>query len=172
MVEFLGRRLLEAEDLAALRIHAGHDVLDGAVLAGGVHRLKNQQHRPGVVGVNEFLDFGELLPVLLQDLQRALLDFVAAAELLRLFRAGPVGGEFLQVNLGARGDVNSLTNFCLIMVVDVLLLRDERHRRWVARFDFTEVISFAADDGVPGIAAPTRARLLRDHRLSAVRSKP
>ena len=67
MVEFLGRRLLEAEHLAALWIHAGHDVTNGAVLAGGVHRLKNQQHRVGVAGVNEFLDLGELFAVLLQD---------------------------------------------------------------------------------------------------------
>ena len=43
VLQFLGARLLEAENLAALRIDPGHHVLDGAVLAGGVHRLKDQQ---------------------------------------------------------------------------------------------------------------------------------
>src|SRR6476659_7007244 len=42
VVEFLRRRLLEAEHLTALWIHARHDVTNGAVLAGGVHCLKNQ----------------------------------------------------------------------------------------------------------------------------------
>ena len=45
---FVGRRL-EGEDLAALRVDAGHDVLDGAVLAGGVHGLEDQQHGPAIV---------------------------------------------------------------------------------------------------------------------------
>jgi hypothetical protein len=33
----------ETDNLAALRIDAGHDVPDGPVLAGSVHRLKNQE---------------------------------------------------------------------------------------------------------------------------------
>ena len=61
VVEFLGRRLLEAVDLAALRIHARHDVLDRAVLAGGVHRLEDDQHRIAVVGVEQFLRVAEIL---------------------------------------------------------------------------------------------------------------
>src|ERR1039458_263328 len=36
--------MLEAEHLAALWIHAGHHMPDGAVFPGGIHRLKNQQH--------------------------------------------------------------------------------------------------------------------------------
>ena len=43
VLQFLGAGLFEAEDLAALRIDAGHDVPDSAVLAGGVHALENQQ---------------------------------------------------------------------------------------------------------------------------------
>ena len=45
MVELLGRGLLERGDLAALRVHPGHDVLDGAVLAGGVHGLEDHEER-------------------------------------------------------------------------------------------------------------------------------
>ena len=43
MVQLLGPRMLEAVDLAALRIHARHHVLDGAVLARGIHGLKDHQ---------------------------------------------------------------------------------------------------------------------------------
>ena len=48
VLQFLGARLFETENLTALRIDPGHDVPDGAVLAGGVHRLKNQQQRIAV----------------------------------------------------------------------------------------------------------------------------
>jgi hypothetical protein len=41
MFQFLGARLLEAENLAALRINPRHDVPDRAILTGSVHRLKN-----------------------------------------------------------------------------------------------------------------------------------
>ena len=46
MIEFLARGLLEAEDLATLRIYARHHVLDCAVLASRIHGLKNHQDRP------------------------------------------------------------------------------------------------------------------------------
>ena len=47
-LQFLGARLLETENLAALRVDPGHDVPDGAVLAASVHPLKNQQQRIAV----------------------------------------------------------------------------------------------------------------------------
>ena len=55
VVEVLRRGLLEREHLAALRIHARHHVLDRAVLAGGVHRLEDEQQRPAVLGVEHLL---------------------------------------------------------------------------------------------------------------------
>ena len=39
--QFFGARLFKAKNLATLRIYAGHDVPDGAILASGVHTLKN-----------------------------------------------------------------------------------------------------------------------------------
>src|ERR1035437_3108721 len=45
MFQLFSARLFETENLAALRIDPGHDVPDGAVLAGSVHPLKNQQQR-------------------------------------------------------------------------------------------------------------------------------
>ncbi len=47
--------LFEAEDLAALRVHAGHHMADRAVFAGDVHALKDQQQRPMVGGVVQLL---------------------------------------------------------------------------------------------------------------------
>ena len=68
VLQFLGARLLEAEDLAALRIDAGHDVPDGAVLAGGVHALEDQQQRMAVGRVVEALQRAQLLNVFPQEL--------------------------------------------------------------------------------------------------------
>ncbi len=59
MVEILGRGRFEGGDLAALRVDAGHDMLDGAILARGVHRLENQEHRPFVLRVELVLQFAE-----------------------------------------------------------------------------------------------------------------
>ena len=59
--------MLEAEDLTALRVDAGHHVLDHAVLAGGIHRLKNQQQRVAVVRVEQVLAIGQLLDVIRQQ---------------------------------------------------------------------------------------------------------
>jgi hypothetical protein len=51
VVELFAARGLERVHLAALRIDPRHHVLDRAVLAGGVHRLEDQQHAPLVLGV-------------------------------------------------------------------------------------------------------------------------
>ena len=46
-------------NLAALRINARHDVLDGAVLPGRIHRLENEQDRPFILGIELVLQFGQ-----------------------------------------------------------------------------------------------------------------
>ena len=55
---FFARRL-ERMHLAALRIDAGHHVLDDAVLARGIHALQHDQHRPLALGVQHLLLFRE-----------------------------------------------------------------------------------------------------------------
>src|SRR4029077_15461664 len=80
--------------------------------------------------------------------------------------------NFFRSTLEPGATLNSLTNFCLIMAVDVLLLRDERHRRWVEHLISLKSRSLLANDGVPCTAAPTRAHLLRDYCPSVVRSMP
>ena len=58
--QFGGAGMLEAEHLAALRIDPGHHVLDGAVLSGGIHRLKDQQDGVAVGGVEQLLARAQL----------------------------------------------------------------------------------------------------------------
>ena len=55
VIELLGRRRLEREDLDALRVDAGKDMLDRAVLSRRVHGLEDQQHTPLVLGVEGLL---------------------------------------------------------------------------------------------------------------------
>ena len=50
-----GAGVLETEHLAALRIDARHHVLDGAVLAGCVHGLKDQQQCVAIGSVLQLL---------------------------------------------------------------------------------------------------------------------
>lgn len=45
VVQLFRTRLLEAEDLAAFRVDAGHDVPDSPVFSAGIHALKDQQER-------------------------------------------------------------------------------------------------------------------------------
>ena len=42
-------------NLAALRIHARHHVLDRPVFAGRIHRLEDEQHRPAILRVEHVL---------------------------------------------------------------------------------------------------------------------
>jgi hypothetical protein len=44
---------------AALRVEAGHDVADDAVLAGGVHPLQHDQQRPAPICIEALLQPGE-----------------------------------------------------------------------------------------------------------------
>ncbi len=55
MVQFKGARMLVAKDLAALRIDAGHDVLDGAVLAGRIHGLEDDEQCELIGGIQALL---------------------------------------------------------------------------------------------------------------------
>ena len=67
VLQFLGARLFETKNLAALRIDPGYDVPDGAILAGGVHSLKNQQQRIAVGRVVKALQRTQLLDVFSQE---------------------------------------------------------------------------------------------------------
>jgi hypothetical protein len=57
----------EGGDVAALRVDAGEDVADGAIFAGGVHALEDDEQSFGLTGVEDVLQVGELLAMLDQD---------------------------------------------------------------------------------------------------------
>ena len=67
MFQFLGARLFETENLAALRIDPGHDVPDGAVLAGSIYPLKDQQQRIAVGRVVKALQRIQLFNVVSEE---------------------------------------------------------------------------------------------------------
>src|SRR6266478_9207633 len=71
-------------DLTTLRVDAGKYGFDGAVLAGRVHALKDQQHRPAVLRVKSLLKIAQAFSVGLEDLFRLVL--VEAALLVGLVR--------------------------------------------------------------------------------------
>src|ERR1041385_3178572 len=73
VIELFGARRLERIDVAALRIDAGHHMLDGAILAGGIHCLEDDQERPAILRVEPLLQLGEALDVTRKQLARALL---------------------------------------------------------------------------------------------------
>ena len=56
--------MLKTMDLAALRIDAGHHMLDGAVFAGGIHALENNQHGIAVRRIKKILQRAHLRDVL------------------------------------------------------------------------------------------------------------
>ncbi len=73
VLQFLGTRLFETEDFAALRVNAGHYVPDGAILARRVHPLKHQQQGIAAGGVVEVLQRTQSRDVLVQEFLIALL---------------------------------------------------------------------------------------------------
>src|ERR1700730_3386164 len=84
MIKLMRRRLLERMNLTALRIDAVEDGLDGAVLAGRIHSLKNQQQRPAILCVKLFLKVLQPSPVGFEDLFTLVL--IEAALLIGLVR--------------------------------------------------------------------------------------
>src|SRR5438445_845035 len=78
VLQLLGARMFETEDLAALGIDAGHHVLDGAVFSRRIHGLKNQQHRIAHVGVEEALQLAQFRLMFFEKFLILILRFVEA----------------------------------------------------------------------------------------------
>ncbi len=78
MVELLGARLLEGEDLAAGGVDAGHDGANGPILACGVHRLEDEEQRVAVVGVEPALEVVEFVDAVLEGARISALVGLAA----------------------------------------------------------------------------------------------
>ena len=74
MLDLDGARVAEAVYRAALRVNTGEHVLDAAILAGGVHGLKDDQQRLAAGSVEALLQVAHTLDVLLE--QRLVLALV------------------------------------------------------------------------------------------------
>jgi len=76
--------LLERKDIDPLRIDARHDVLDRAILARRVHRLEDEQQRPGILGVENVLLHCEPFRTAFKKLRRLLLIHLEPAGVARI----------------------------------------------------------------------------------------
>ena len=65
--QLVGTGLFETENLAACRIDSRHDVANGAILAGSVHPLKNEQQCIAVGRVMKLLQRAQLLNVFFKE---------------------------------------------------------------------------------------------------------
>ena len=85
----------ELGDVATLRVDAGEDVADGAVFAGRVHALKDDEQGLGLAGVEDVLKVGELFAMFGEDGFGGPFGFEVAG----------VGGRyFVEPNFGVRLD--------------------------------------------------------------------
>ena len=78
--QFLGGRLLERRHSTALGVHRTQDVVDRPVLARRVHPLQADQEGAPSIGVEQLLQFAQLLLVLLNLLGRFLVALVVVLE--------------------------------------------------------------------------------------------
>jgi hypothetical protein len=104
VVELLGRRFPERPDVDALRVHAGHHVLDRGVLAGGVDRLEDDEHGVPARRPQQRLRVPQLL-----DARREPLACggpqLGVGEARELVAAGP--GRVAVVEVGGRAGVDA-----------------------------------------------------------------
>ena len=104
VIKILSRGRFERVDLAGLRIHSRHHVLDGPIFAGCIHRLKDQEHSPLVLGVELVLQFGQGQDSGGQRLLRSWLVFLLG-ELKRVVRI-----DILQAKVLPFGDAKRFGN--------------------------------------------------------------
>src|SRR5579863_2334180 len=68
VIQVFWRGRLEGIDLAALRIHSRHYVLDGAVFSSSVHGLKNQEDAATILSIELVLIVGHFDDALCEEL--------------------------------------------------------------------------------------------------------
>jgi hypothetical protein len=84
VIEFGGTGVFEAVDLAALGVHSGHHVPDGAVLASRIHRLENQEDGVAVTCVKKSLQAAQFLDLIFQEFVVLLLRLVHRLDACRV----------------------------------------------------------------------------------------
>ena len=121
VLQFLVRRLLEAEHLAALRVEARHDVFDRAVFAGRIHRLQHDQHGICIASPEQLLGCGELFAILLENLHRPFFHGRFAG-LFQFRGVSPTGIAIFQANFLPGSTQNWSISSGLIIYCRLLLL--------------------------------------------------
>src|SRR5713226_2610428 len=112
-------------DLAALRVDARKDRLDGTVLAGRIHALQDQQHRPAVLRIKFFLKILQAFQVGFEDLLGLVLDeFILLIGLVRLEMELTRSVETERLDKGFQLDPERLRR---------LLAHDLRSSDWLVR---------------------------------------
>ena len=102
---------LKLNTSAALRVDPRHDVLDGAVLPGRVHRLEHDQNRVDVVGIEpllrlrkrfeRFFDQEGQIGLRLRSSRLGLLELAGARPAgIMIFQAHPTAGSYAKQPLG------------------------------------------------------------------------
>jgi hypothetical protein len=89
-------------------------MLDGAILAGGIHGLEDEQHGPAVLRVKDVLQFGERLDTVFQSFLGAGLVF--RREIARISRIDILETKLFAVSNAIRfgnlpGDFDDLFGF-------------------------------------------------------------
>lgn len=69
----LGGRDFEGGDRATRRVHAGHDVFDGAILARGIHPLQDDEDRVLLLGIKQIVEFLQVARVFVLGSERRFL---------------------------------------------------------------------------------------------------
>ena len=106
MLELLGGGLLERLHIATLRVHPRHDVLDGPVLAGGVHGLEDDQQGVAVARPQQLLGRRQLIDVGLEVLLGHPLGLLLAGP--QPVSRGRLGAPLLEAGRLPRGDLQLL----------------------------------------------------------------
>jgi hypothetical protein len=94
--------MLEAVDLASLRIAARHHVFDCAIFTGGVHCLKNQEKGISIVRVEQTLQLAQFFDLASKEFAVIGLRFVEGLRSCRTFAQAPPrtrdNSEFFRVH--------------------------------------------------------------------------
>src|SRR5215471_14988527 len=121
VLEVFPRGLLEREHLASLRIDSRHHVLNGAVLARRIHRLKHKQQGPAVLRVEHVLLFREPLGAASEKFGRLALAQLQAEGISRI--------DAVQAKALALGDTEGINVF-LDAVQDLSSCHGKPSRSW------------------------------------------
>ena len=95
--------------LTTLRIDATHDMLDDAVFAGRIHRLKDKKQRPPILRVEHVLHLGHRANTRRKQIARRILTALSCERMCAITKGSDVDGiVILQPKLSPVADAMTL----------------------------------------------------------------